>query len=192
MITSTKGGAEEQGTDSSEQKAALAGDNRYHTSITRILGDKYEQFRGRRPDLYQAVKKLDTAYNKYFKTDVGERYIDALTKVTNEGKTVLKKPSELLEIEKTTKDKIISDISGNPVFMKSIDDSLSSNQTTIRDTIIKKVVGIVVNKKTGGFRTVRASRRLKKHKRSHKAKRTGKGKKTKKHGKRRASKTRKH
>ena len=50
--------------------------------------------------------------------------------------------------------------------------------------------GVVVT--GGGFRTVRASRRLKKHKRSHKAKRTGKGKKTKKHGKRRASKTRKH
>ena len=165
------------------------------TSVFNALMGKWKTFRGLTPNLYKDITKLDKDYEIYYPPEQGNenrtKYIDVLTKDVN-GESVLKTPSELLKIEKSTKDKIISDISGNPVFTNSIDESLSKNQNDIRNDIIEKVVGIVVNKKSGGFRTVRASRRLKKHKRSHKAKRTGKGKKTKKHGKRRASKTRKH
>ena len=180
-------GNEAKKIDKAKQQA-LAGIKK--DTIRGIISDRFADFIGTKPDLHKAVQKLDTAYNKYFPENT-ITYMSALTKVID-GKNVLKEPSELLQIEETTKDKIISDISGNPVFTNSIDESLSENQNDIRDNIIEKVVGIVVNKKSGGFRTVRASRRLKKHKRSHKAKRTGKGKKTKKHGKRRASKTRKH
>lgn len=182
-------GNEAKKIDKAKQQA-LAGIKK--DTIRGIISDRFADFIGTKPDLHKAVQKLDTAYNKYFPENT-ITYMSALTKVID-GKNVLKEPSELLQIEETTKDKIISDISGNPAFIASIDELLSKPQSDIRNNIIAKVVKSVDGNKSsaGGFRTVRASRRLKKHKRSHKAKRTGKGKKTKKHGKRRASKTRKH
>ena len=169
---------------------ALAPKQVNNPTISGILSQRLQALRGKNPSIHDALTNLDRVYTALAPVGTKIKYANALLKEDGS----IKQPSELLEIESTTKAKIISDISGNPAFIASIDELLSKPQSDIRNNIIAKVVKSVDGNKSsaGGFRTVRASRRLKKHKRSHKAKRTGKGKKTKKHGKRRASKTRKH